>query len=56
MQSSTYCAAAALHILELESSVLKLQSWLNSNEVTDTARARLQTLLAETQAELRSLP
>lgn len=61
MQSSTLCAEAlrssyTLHILHLESTVLKLQSLLNSSEVTDTVRARLQTVLAETEAELKGLP
>ena len=61
MQSTTLCAAAlrsshTLHILKLESTVLKLRSLLNSPEITGTLRVRLQTVLSETQAELRSLP
>ena len=61
MQSRTYFADAlrnsyTLYILHLETAVLKLHSLLNSNEITDTARARLQTVLAETQAELGNLP
>lgn len=54
MQSRTCFADAlrnsyTLYILHLESAVLKLQSLLNSTEITDTARARLQTVLAEIQ-------
>jgi hypothetical protein len=61
MQSSTYCADAVrnsytLYILDLGSAVLKFQSLLCSTEITDTARARLQTVIEQTQAELRDLP
>jgi hypothetical protein len=61
MQFSTLGAEAlrssyTLHILKLESTVLKLHSLLNSTEITDTLRTRLQMLLSETQAELGSLP
>lgn len=61
MQSNTLRAedlrsSYTLYILHLESTVLKLRSLLNSTEITGTVRTRLQTVLAETQAELRSLP
>lgn len=60
MQFSTYRAEAlrtscTLYILHLESVIHKLQRLLNSGEISDTTKARIQTVLAETQAELRSL-
>jgi hypothetical protein len=45
-----------LYILHSENMVRKLRCLLNSGEITDTLKARLQTLLAETEHELRSLP
>ncbi len=60
MQSSIHTAealrACSVYILQLEDMLVKLQSLLNSSEITDSARARLQTVLAETQDELKGLP
>jgi hypothetical protein len=46
--------ASPLYILHLKTVILKLQRFLNSGEISDTTKARLEKALAETETESRS--